>query len=181
MIRTQYKGSRNEVRALGAFVKLVRAAESVSARIHRHLADTGLSVSQFGVLEAIYHRGPLSQAEIAKKVLNVGILGPLWLVCLLVPGIGSILFAVLGGAVSAFFLGYDYHDYAFSRRRLPFRRKWALLTHNFAFTLGFGTNVSLMLLVPVVGLLFPPFAAVGGTIACLDYERYGRLAPLPRS
>ena len=70
MIRTQYKGSRNEVRALGAFVKLVRAAESVSARIHRHLADTGLSVSQFGVLEAIYHRGPLSQAEIAKKVLK---------------------------------------------------------------------------------------------------------------
>jgi MarR family 2-MHQ and catechol resistance regulon transcriptional repressor len=70
MIRTQYKGSRNEVRALGAFVKLVRAAESVSARIHRHLADSGLSVSQFGVLEAIYHLGPLSQAEIAKKVLK---------------------------------------------------------------------------------------------------------------
>jgi MarR family 2-MHQ and catechol resistance regulon transcriptional repressor len=66
MIRTQYKGARNEVRALSAFVKLVRAAESVSARIHRHLADTGLSVSQFGVLEAIYHLGPLSQSEIAK-------------------------------------------------------------------------------------------------------------------
>jgi MarR family 2-MHQ and catechol resistance regulon transcriptional repressor len=70
MIRTQYKGARNEVRALSAFVKLVRAAESVSARIHRHLADTGLSVSQFGVLEAIYHLGPLSQSEIAKKVLK---------------------------------------------------------------------------------------------------------------
>jgi MarR family 2-MHQ and catechol resistance regulon transcriptional repressor len=70
MMRTQYKGSRNEVRALSAFVKLVRAAESVSARIHRHLADTGLSVSQFGVLEAIYHRGSLSQSEIAKKVLK---------------------------------------------------------------------------------------------------------------
>ena len=70
MIRTQYKGARDEVRALGAFVKLVRAAESVSARIHRHLADAGLSVSQFGVLEAIYHLGPLSQSEIAKKVLK---------------------------------------------------------------------------------------------------------------
>ena len=70
MIRTQYKGSRDEVRALSAFVKLIRASESVSARIHRHLADAGLTVSQFGVLEALYHLGPLSQSEIAKKVLK---------------------------------------------------------------------------------------------------------------
>jgi MarR family transcriptional regulator, 2-MHQ and catechol-resistance regulon repressor len=70
MTRTQDRGVRDEVRALSAFVKLVRAAESVSARIHRHLADAGLSVSQFGVLEAIYHLGPLSQSEIAKKVLK---------------------------------------------------------------------------------------------------------------
>jgi MarR family 2-MHQ and catechol resistance regulon transcriptional repressor len=70
MLRTHYKGSREEVRALNAFVKLVRASESVSARIHRHLADDGLTVSQFGVLEAIHHLGPLSQSEIAKKVLK---------------------------------------------------------------------------------------------------------------
>ncbi|HEY3359005.1 MAG TPA: EI24 domain-containing protein [Polyangia bacterium] len=118
--------------------------------------------------------------ESMKLLLLIAILAPLWLVCLFIPGIGSILFAVLGGAVSAFFLGYDYHDYALARRRFPFGRKWGLLTHNFAFTLGFGTTVSLMLLVPVLGLFFPPFAAVGGTIACLDYERYGRLPPPPR-
>ena len=70
MVRTHYKGSREEVRALNAFVKLVRASESVSTRIHRHLSDDGLTVSQFGVLEAIYHLGPLNQSEIAKKVLK---------------------------------------------------------------------------------------------------------------
>ena len=70
MVRTHYKGSREEVRALNAFVKLVRASESVSTRIHRHLADDGLTVSQFGVLEAIYHLGPLNQSELAKKVLK---------------------------------------------------------------------------------------------------------------
>jgi MarR family 2-MHQ and catechol resistance regulon transcriptional repressor len=70
MKRTTYRGSRNEVRALSAYVKLVRATESVSARIHRHLAGERLSISQFGVLEALYHVGPLSQAEIAKKVLK---------------------------------------------------------------------------------------------------------------
>jgi MarR family 2-MHQ and catechol resistance regulon transcriptional repressor len=70
MKRTHYKGTRDEVRALGAFVKLVRAAESVTSRIHRHLIEAGLTVSQFGVLEALFHVGPLSQVEIAKKVLK---------------------------------------------------------------------------------------------------------------
>jgi MarR family 2-MHQ and catechol resistance regulon transcriptional repressor len=64
------RGSRAEVKALDSFVKLIRAADSVSARIHRHLSGEGLSISQFGVLEALYHVGPLSQAEIAKKVLK---------------------------------------------------------------------------------------------------------------
>jgi MarR family transcriptional regulator, 2-MHQ and catechol-resistance regulon repressor len=70
MKRTHYKGTRDEVRALGTFVKLVRAAESVTTRIHQHLIDAGLTVSQFGVLEALYHIGPLSQVNIAKKVLK---------------------------------------------------------------------------------------------------------------
>lgn len=72
MKRTHYKGTKDEVRALGTFVKLVRAAESVTTRIHQHLIDAGLTVSQFGVLEALYHIGPLSQVDIAKKVLKSG-------------------------------------------------------------------------------------------------------------
>ena len=70
MQRTAYKGTKEEVRALGAYVKLMRATDSLSARVHRHLADARLSISQFGVLEALCHLGPLSQAEIAKKVLK---------------------------------------------------------------------------------------------------------------
>jgi MarR family 2-MHQ and catechol resistance regulon transcriptional repressor len=70
MKTSRYKGTREEVRALNAYVKLLRASETVSARIHRHLAPAGLTISQFGVLEALYHLGPLSQAEIAKKVLK---------------------------------------------------------------------------------------------------------------
>jgi MarR family 2-MHQ and catechol resistance regulon transcriptional repressor len=70
MKRTDYQGTSDEVRSLSAFVKLIRASESVSARVHSHLADYGLTVSQFGVLEALYHLGPLSQSEIAKKVLK---------------------------------------------------------------------------------------------------------------
>jgi len=70
MKTTRYKSAPEEVKTLSTYVKLMRASESISARIHRPLSDAGLTISQFGVLEALYHLGPLSQAEIAKKVLK---------------------------------------------------------------------------------------------------------------
>lgn len=70
MIKSTYRGGRNEVRALNTYVKLMRAAESVSLRTHGHLAEAGLTISQFGVLEALHHLGPLRQTDIAKKILK---------------------------------------------------------------------------------------------------------------
>ncbi len=69
-MRTPYTGNTEEARALKTYVKLMRAAESVTARIHRHLSSTGLTISQFAVLEALYQLGPLSQREIGKKILK---------------------------------------------------------------------------------------------------------------
>jgi MarR family 2-MHQ and catechol resistance regulon transcriptional repressor len=57
-------------RALGTYVKLLRAAEAATTRIHRHLAGTGLTASQFGVLEALLHLGPLCQKELGQKILK---------------------------------------------------------------------------------------------------------------
>jgi MarR family 2-MHQ and catechol resistance regulon transcriptional repressor len=48
----------------------MRAAESITARTHRHLSSVGLTISQFGVLEALYHLGPLSQKDIGQKILR---------------------------------------------------------------------------------------------------------------
>ncbi len=67
---TSYRGSAEAVRALDAYIKLQRAAGSVMARVHRHLAEERLSASQFGVLEALYHLGPLSQRELGTKILR---------------------------------------------------------------------------------------------------------------
>ena len=67
---TKFKGTKQEVSALGAFVKLMRASESVSSDVHRHLAHTKLSMSQFGILEALYHLGPMCQKDIAQKILK---------------------------------------------------------------------------------------------------------------
>jgi MarR family 2-MHQ and catechol resistance regulon transcriptional repressor len=66
----RYQGNQKEIRALKTYVKLMRAAESVTARTHRHLSSTGLTISQFAVLEALYHLGSLSQREIGKKILR---------------------------------------------------------------------------------------------------------------
>ena len=67
---TKYEGTGQETRALDAFIKLVRAAGSVSSRVETHFAGIGLTVSQFGVLEALHHLGPLYQKDLAKKILK---------------------------------------------------------------------------------------------------------------
>lgn len=54
--------------ALDAYVKLMRAADSVTARAHGPLGQ--LTLTQFGVLEVLLHRGPLSAGEIATKILK---------------------------------------------------------------------------------------------------------------
>jgi MarR family 2-MHQ and catechol resistance regulon transcriptional repressor len=68
----RYRDTQEEVLSMGAYVKLQRAAESVSTRVHRYLVDENLSVRQFGVLEALYHTGPLYQRDIANKLLVSG-------------------------------------------------------------------------------------------------------------
>jgi len=56
--------------ALNTYTKLMRAAESVTTRVHRVLAGPKLTISQFGVLEALCHKGPLCQRDIATKILK---------------------------------------------------------------------------------------------------------------
>lgn len=68
---TRHRGTNEEINALNAFIKLQRAAESVSSRVHAVLPD-GLTVTQFGVLESLHHLGPLCQGELAEKLLRSG-------------------------------------------------------------------------------------------------------------
>ena len=67
---SRHRGSSEEVRALNAFITLSRAADSVTTRTQAVIAGAGLTESQFGVLEALYHLGSLCAAELAKKVLR---------------------------------------------------------------------------------------------------------------
>jgi len=55
---------------LKTYTQMMRATDAVTNRMHRHLADSGLTGSQFGVLEALYHLGPLCQRDIGQKILK---------------------------------------------------------------------------------------------------------------
>lgn len=58
--------------ALATYVRMMRCVDSVTVKMHRHLAGHNLTISQFGVLEALYSLGPLCQKEIGQKILKTG-------------------------------------------------------------------------------------------------------------
>lgn len=69
---THYKGSKQEITALNSYIKLIRCAESLTSRLHPILYEAGLTESQFGILDALFHIGSLSQKELGTKLLKSG-------------------------------------------------------------------------------------------------------------
>ena len=69
---TKHKGTSKETNALNAFININRAVNSISTRISKNFQQKKLTESQFGVLEALLHLGPLCQKEIAQKLLVSG-------------------------------------------------------------------------------------------------------------
>ncbi len=67
---THYNGTPDERQALDLYIKLTRASDVVNQRINSHLKAWNLTVSQFGVLEALYHLGPLNAGSLADKILK---------------------------------------------------------------------------------------------------------------
>ena len=67
---THYQGHAAEVRALDALIKLVRCAASLQGRLEIGIREEGFTQSQFGVLEALLHLGPLEPCELGPKVLT---------------------------------------------------------------------------------------------------------------
>lgn len=67
---TSFSGSPREARALDAYVKLMRASETVTARLGRALQGSGVTPGQLGVLEALLHLGPMHACELGEKLLR---------------------------------------------------------------------------------------------------------------
>ncbi len=56
--------------AVRAYVKLNRATRAVLAAVEGRVASAGLTLTQLGVLEAVLHKGPMTQRELGRKVLT---------------------------------------------------------------------------------------------------------------
>ena len=59
----------DRARALKLWVVLARAHAAVVAHVEAQVARHGLTVAEFGVLEALYHKGPLLLGDVQRKIL----------------------------------------------------------------------------------------------------------------
>lgn len=64
--------SEDRERALRLWIALARCYSTYSRAVSCKVAEYGLTTPQFGVLEALYHLGPLSLGDLADKLLVTG-------------------------------------------------------------------------------------------------------------
>ena len=69
---THFTGSRAEMRVLDTFIKLTRCTNSLFARLAERNTIGDLTYSQFAVLEALYHLGPMTAGDVSQKILKSG-------------------------------------------------------------------------------------------------------------
>ncbi|MEO8336755.1 MAG: MarR family transcriptional regulator [bacterium] len=70
---TRYNGTPSEILALNTLIKLNRSVNALQAHLIPLIQkDFGITESQFAVLEALYHLGPLSQGQLCQKILRSG-------------------------------------------------------------------------------------------------------------
>jgi MarR family 2-MHQ and catechol resistance regulon transcriptional repressor len=67
---SRHKGTPRERRALAAYINLLRATNTVSSQAMKQLDSRGVTPSQFAVLEALYHVGPMCLSDLARKILR---------------------------------------------------------------------------------------------------------------
>jgi MarR family 2-MHQ and catechol resistance regulon transcriptional repressor len=61
--------SAREQAALQFWVKLSRAHSAVAAHAGVDVARHGMTLAEFGILEALYHRGPMLLGEVQRRIL----------------------------------------------------------------------------------------------------------------
>jgi MarR family 2-MHQ and catechol resistance regulon transcriptional repressor len=69
---THTKADESTARALNAYINLARASDSLFGRMSAQIEQEGLTLGQFGVLEALLHLGPVGQRTLGRKLLRSG-------------------------------------------------------------------------------------------------------------
>lgn len=71
MKTTQKYGKKADL-ALSLWVKLARASDTLAMLTSKDIDRTGLTVSQFGIIETLGHLGPMKIGEMCSKKLTTG-------------------------------------------------------------------------------------------------------------
>ncbi len=108
--------------------------------------------------------------EMAKLGLWAVVMLPLFVLSLVLPVAGQIIYTIFGFFFTAAYWSIDYVDWPAARRNRGIAYRFSLLREHFLPMLGFGTGVWLFLFVPLLNLLFMPAAVAGGTLLFLDLE-----------
>lgn len=98
------------------------------------------------------------------------IVGPLWLLSWLVPGVGQALYLGAWLLFTAAYFALDYVDWPATRRGYSLSERFGLLGRHPLRMLGFGFAVWGCLFVPLLNLVFMPLSVAGGTLLVLDLE-----------
>jgi CysZ protein len=110
------------------------------------------------------------RVETGKLAIYLVVMGPLFVLSYLVPGVGQVVYTLFGVFFTMTYFAVDYVDWPASRRGLGLRDRIAFFRAHKASMLGFGAGVWVLLLIPFVNLLFMPAAVAGGTRLFLDLE-----------
>jgi MarR family 2-MHQ and catechol resistance regulon transcriptional repressor len=68
-MKTADTKSKTDTSGIHLWLVLWKAFRSLEAHAHRHIAGLELCLSDFGVLEALLHKGPLTVKELGAKVM----------------------------------------------------------------------------------------------------------------
>ena len=106
------------------------------------------------------------------KKLTVFVIGMgLLLLINLIPGIGSLIYAVLAPAFTITFLAIEYMAFVLMRKQMNFAAQRNYMFGHVITLFGFACGVFLMLTIPFVQFFSIPLAVVGATLLWCDFPQ----------
>lgn len=136
--------------------------------------EAGIAPPPFAMARVVRDAGRTIRMEALKLACYLAVMVPMWILSLLLPGVGQVAYFLFAGLFSAAYFALDYTDWPASRRGLGIRQRLAVLRSQPWLLLGFGACVWLLMWVPFVNLWLMPAAVAGGTRLWLDLEQSQR-------
>lgn len=131
----------------------------LDAMTERILVDLGETLPAGGGFGRMIRRALVNQ--VLKLLLFVAVQG-LLLVLYVTPL--AVIHPPLSTFVGILFLGLDYLDYPLDARRISVPGRWAWMTRHPGATLGYGSVLFVILLVPLLGYLLLPLTVAGAAL-----------------